>query len=137
MATAATGGGVTVMEALPATPSIVAVISTFPAVTPVTRPEVLIVAALTLLELHVTRRPLMTPPVASCADAESCDVPATMTVAADGVTLTVATTIGSSPPHATMKIPNAAGAHERHRDATARTMRRSVPYEDKMDMGRG
>ena len=135
--TVATGGGATVIVALPTMPSTVAEIVTPPGITPVTNPAALTVAALALLVLHVTLRPVMTPPVASNADAASCDVSDTITVADDGVTLTVATATGSSPPQATIESASAADRQPRRRHVTTRTVRRSVSYEDKMDMGRG
>jgi hypothetical protein len=68
-----TGAGVTVIEDVPLTPSLVAVIVTGPPVaTAVTRPLTSTVATARLLELHVTVRPVSTLPAASLVTAVSC-----------------------------------------------------------------
>jgi hypothetical protein len=91
--TSATGAGVTVIEDVPVFVSLVAVIVVVPAPTAVTRPFPSTVAAASLLEIHVTRRPLSTLSAASRKPAVSCWVGATPTtrLAVAGVTVTVAT----------------------------------------------
>jgi hypothetical protein len=69
--TDATGVGFTITVAVPDLPSLVAVIVTVPAVTPVTRPVLEIVATASLLPDHVTTRPVVTAPVTSRTIAES------------------------------------------------------------------
>ena len=81
----------TVMAAVPLTPSLVALTSADPAPTPVTSPFTLTVAAAGLLLFQVIVRPSMTLPCASRSVAESCTVPCTTRDAADGVTTTEAT----------------------------------------------
>jgi hypothetical protein len=91
--TDATGMGVTVMVALPLTPSAIAVIVAEPGATAVTSPLASTVATDSSLDSHAIAR-VSGLPDASLAVAVSCCVePATMLVAA-GVTLTVATGIG-------------------------------------------
>ena len=58
-------GAVTVLAAVPATPSLVAVIVAVPAATPVTRPLAETVATVLLLVVQVTVRPLRAVPLAS------------------------------------------------------------------------
>jgi hypothetical protein len=94
--TDATGATLTVIAAVPPCPSLEAVIVVLPAPTAVTRPVVLTDAAVVLLELHVTTRPLRTLPLPSFVTAVSCCVgviPNT-SVAVAGVTVTVATGTG-------------------------------------------
>jgi hypothetical protein len=69
-----TGAGVTVIEDVPLTPSLVAVIVTGPpTATPVTRPLFAsTVATDVLFELHVTTRPVSTLPPTSLVTAVSC-----------------------------------------------------------------
>jgi hypothetical protein len=69
-----TGTAVTVTEAVPDLPSLVAVIVADPAATPVTRPVLETVAAAVLLELHVTTRFVTTVPFRSFTVTESCVV---------------------------------------------------------------
>jgi hypothetical protein len=59
------GAGVTVMAAVPDTPSLVAVIVAVPAATPVTTPVELTVATPTALLDHATVRPVSALPLAS------------------------------------------------------------------------
>ena len=67
----ATGAGVTVMEADPDRPSLVAVIVTDPVLMPLTTPEALTEARAVLLDDHETDRPWSTPPLASLRVAAS------------------------------------------------------------------
>src|SRR5207245_2612372 len=67
-------GAVTVLAAVPATPSLVAVIVAVPAATPVTRPVAKTVATVLLLVVQVTVRPVRTLPAASLVPAASCIV---------------------------------------------------------------
>ena len=67
--TDATGIGVTVIPALPLTPSLVAVIVAEPGETAVTIPELLTVATDSLSEVHVIDRPVSALPLASRATA--------------------------------------------------------------------
>ena len=60
-----TGTAVTVTEAVPDLPSLVAVIVADPTATPVTRPVLETVAAAVLLELHTTTRSVTTVPFKS------------------------------------------------------------------------
>src|SRR5215470_4836064 len=60
-----TGIFVTVTDAVPLLPSLVAVIVAVPGATPVTRPVALTVATPVAFELHVTTRPVSTPPIES------------------------------------------------------------------------
>ncbi len=72
--TDATGWGFTVTAAVPVFPSLVAVIVTAPAATPVTRPFVETVATALLPVVHVTARPESRLPLASLSAAVSCTV---------------------------------------------------------------
>jgi hypothetical protein len=94
--TVATGAGETVIEELPVNPSLVAVIVVVPAATALTNPLALTVAAVPLLELHVTIRPVRIAPFASLVTAVSCcaGVMPRTSVAERGVTVTVATGAG-------------------------------------------
>src|SRR3989440_9955960 len=96
--TDATGAGVdgvvTVIAAVPLCPSLVAVMVSAPAASPVTRPLPLTVATLVLSLVHVTVRPVNTLPAASFSVAVSCTALPASTVAEDGVTVTVATGAG-------------------------------------------
>ena len=74
--------------------SLVAVMVTEPAATPVTRPDAETEAIALLLELHVIVRPVSTLLLASRVTAESCTVAATWTLAVAGETVTVATGAG-------------------------------------------
>jgi hypothetical protein len=96
--TVLTGASVTVMEDVPVFVSLVAVIVAVPAPTAVTRPFASTVAAETLLEAQVTRRPVSTVPFASLVTAVSCCVGVipTIRLAVAGVTATVATGIAST-----------------------------------------
>src|SRR5437016_6076812 len=73
-ATEATGTGVTVTAALPALPSLVAVIVAVPTAPLVTSPLLLTVATPGLLLTHVTDRPVSAVPVESFGVAVSCSV---------------------------------------------------------------
>lgn len=95
VATGAGGGGaVTVTVALPLTPSLVAVIPTDPAATPVTRPVDETVAVVVLALVHVMVRPVSTTLFASYVVAASVVEPPTATLAVAGVTDTRATGAG-------------------------------------------
>src|ERR1700694_134566 len=72
--TDATGTKITVTEAVPLCPSLVAVIVAEPAATPVTRPLPLTVAAAVLLDVHVTTRPDSGVPLAFFRVAVRCTV---------------------------------------------------------------
>src|SRR6266480_2356271 len=89
--TDATGTGVTVMAAVPLWPSLVAVMVTDPAVTPVTSPLPLTVAMLLLLDDQLMARPVNGLPLASRGVAVSCTVPVIAMFAALGDTVTEAT----------------------------------------------
>jgi hypothetical protein len=93
MLTDATGTGaiVTVTDAVPLLPSLVAVIVAEPAATPVTTPLDDTVAIPVLELAHVTGRPESTAPFASSVVAVSCTVCPTLTLGVDGETLTDAT----------------------------------------------
>jgi hypothetical protein len=69
--TVATGGGRTLIVCAPFFPPMVAVIVADPVVTPVTTPAVVTVAIAGLALVHVTGRPVRTPPFASRAVAVS------------------------------------------------------------------
>src|SRR5437867_836294 len=75
----------------PLFPSLVAVIVTDPAATPVTRPLADTVASAAFELVHVTARPVSTFPAASLGAAVSCVVAPTNTVAVAGLTVTDAT----------------------------------------------
>src|SRR5439155_1241822 len=90
-ATEATGTGVTVTAALPALPSLVAVVVAVPTTPLVTSPLLLTVATLGLPLVHVTVRPVRAPPAESCGVAVSCTVCPTRMLAVPGETVTEAT----------------------------------------------
>src|SRR5438034_676583 len=90
-ATAATGTCTTVMADVPLTVSEVAVIVAVPAVTPLTSPLPVTVAAAVLLDAHVTVRPVSVLPFASLRVAVSCTVWPAGSDAEAGVTATAAT----------------------------------------------
>src|SRR5216117_275264 len=89
--TEATGTGVTVMDAVPLWPSLVAVIVAEPATFAVTSPVPFTVATGVLLLDHVTVRPVNRLPFASLSVAVSCWVCPACTLAAAGLTVTEAT----------------------------------------------
>src|SRR3989449_1227992 len=89
--TDATGMGFTVTAALPVVPSLVAVIVTAPAATPVTSPVEETVAVAGALEAHVIARPESTVPAASFGLATSCTLAPTSTSAVAGLITTEAT----------------------------------------------
>src|SRR5256886_3038970 len=89
--TDATGTSVTVTAALPAFPSLVAVIVAVPAATPFTSPLLLTVAILVLPLVHVTVRPVNAAPAESFGVALSCAVCPTWGLAVAGETATEAT----------------------------------------------
>src|SRR5207253_1363090 len=91
IATEATDTFATVTVAMPLFPSLVAVIVTDPAATPVTRPVADTVAIAGLALVHMMARPASTLPAASFGVAVSCAVPPTKTVAVAGLTTTEAT----------------------------------------------
>ena len=84
-------GCITVTADVPFLPSLVAVIVAEPAATPVTSPLPLTVATPVLLLDQVTTRPDNGVPFASFGVAVSCSVSPTVTVAGEGVTVTLAT----------------------------------------------
>jgi hypothetical protein len=86
-----TGAIVTVTEAVPLFPSLVAVIVAEPAATPVTTPLDDTVAIPVFELAHVTVRPESTAPFASYVVAVSCTVCPTLTLGVEGETLTEAT----------------------------------------------
>ncbi len=93
--TVATGaGGVTVTADEPLCPSLVAVIVTGPAATPVTSPLPLTVAVPRALLDHVMTRPVNTLPLPSLVVAVSCTICPTDTLGVAGLTVTVATGTG-------------------------------------------
>src|SRR3989442_4851618 len=92
--TEATGTKITVTEAVPLCPSLVAVTVAAPAATPVTRPLPLTVATAGLPLAHVTTRPTSRLPFASFSVAVSCTVAPTETLGLAGATLTDATGAG-------------------------------------------
>src|SRR4051812_7147964 len=87
----ATGGGVTVMVALPVLPSLVAMMFAVPTATAVTIPWASTVATAVLAELHVTTRPVSVLPLASRVVAVACDVPTAVMEPGARATVTVAT----------------------------------------------
>jgi len=89
--TEATGTGVTVMDAVPLWPSLVAVIVAEPATFAVTSPVPFTLATVVLLLDHITVRPVNTFPFASLSVAVSCCVCPACTLAAAGLTVTEAT----------------------------------------------
>src|SRR5881396_2947873 len=89
--TEATGTLDTVTAAVPACPSLVAVIVTAPTATPVTRPLAETVPTAPLPVVQVSARPLRTLPLASFRVAVSCTVPPTYMLGAVGLTVTDAT----------------------------------------------
>src|SRR5436309_1509186 len=89
--TEATGTLDTVTAAVPACPSLVAVIVTAPTATPVTRPLAETVPTAPLPVVQVSARPLSTLPLASLRVAVSCTVPPTYMLGAVGLTVTDAT----------------------------------------------
>src|SRR6266480_1998617 len=89
--TDATGTSVTVAAALPAFPSLVAVIVAVPAAMPLTSPLLLTVATAALLLAHVTGRPVSAAPAESFGVAVSWTVCTTGRLAVAGATATVAT----------------------------------------------
>src|SRR6266550_4426120 len=94
--TEATGAPATVMLAVPLWPSLVAVMVTDPAVTPVTSPLPLTVAMLLLLDDQLMARPVNGLPLASRGVAVSCTVCPCSTLTEAGVTVTAATgTVGT------------------------------------------
>src|SRR5437016_5316857 len=93
--TVATGTSATVTAALPAFPSLVAVIVAVPAATPFASPLLLTVAILVLLLAHVTVRPGRTLPPESFGVALSCAVCPTVRLVVVGATATEATGAGA------------------------------------------
>src|SRR5207302_1079800 len=89
--TDATGTFATLIAAEPLCPSLVAVIVTAPAATPVTSPLADTVAIAGFELVHVSARPVSTFPAASLGVALSCVVPPTKTFAVAGLTVTDAT----------------------------------------------
>ena len=79
-ATEATATGAMVINSVPDTPSLVAVIVTEPGAIPTTDPAAETVATFALLEVHVTTRPEATPPAVKRVTAETCIVEPTFNV---------------------------------------------------------
>ena len=104
--TVATGTSVTVAAAVPAFPSLVAVIVAVPAATPFTSPLLLTVAILVLLLAHVTVRPVSAVPAESFGVAVSCAVCPTVRLAVAGATATEATGIGVTVIPAVLLLPS-------------------------------
>jgi hypothetical protein len=96
VATGAGGGAFTVTDAVPVFPSLVAVIVTPPATSPLTSPVPDTDATALFDELHVTVRPVSVAPDASRVTTESWTVPPTFTELVPGLTTTVATGAGSA-----------------------------------------
>jgi hypothetical protein len=93
--TVATGAGVTVIDALPVLPSLVAVMFAVPALTAVTRPVVAdTVATAVLSDVQVIERPVRIAPFASRVVAVACAVPTAVIEPGDRATVTVATGTG-------------------------------------------
>src|SRR5256884_4750298 len=87
-------GEATVIAALPLFPSLVAVIAACHGATAVTSPLPFTMATDPSELIHVTTRPLSTPPFASCNVAKSCTVPPTCRLEDAGLTMTDATGAG-------------------------------------------
>src|SRR5438309_873382 len=104
--TVATGTSVTVAAAVPAFPSLVAVIVAVPAATPFTSPLLLTVAILVLLLAHVTVRPVSAVPAESFGVALSCAVCPTVRLAVAGATATEATGTGVTVTAALPALPS-------------------------------
>lgn len=94
--TLAAGGGCTTTVAVPAWPSLVAVMVAEPGATPVTRPFASTLATLGMLLDHVIARPVSGLCCASKTVAESCAVPGNTIVSSGGDTDTDATGGGST-----------------------------------------
>jgi len=111
VATGAGGGGggggsvVTVTEAVPLFPSLVAVIVAAPAATAVTSPLGDAAAMAGLLDIQATARPLSGLPAESLVAAASCTVPPTCTLIVAGLTATDATGAGITLIMAVSAIP--------------------------------
>jgi len=105
--TLATGTGVTVIAAVPAIPSDVALMLAVPTATVVTSPVALTVATVGALLLHMMVRPVRTAPAASRGLAVSCCVVPSTKLAVAGVTLTLATLAGVTLALSEQAIPNA------------------------------
>src|SRR5215831_9292470 len=106
--TVATGGGadaVTVIDAVPLLPSLVAVIVAVPAATPVTSPPLLTVAVPVAPLDQVMLRPVRTLPFASLVVAASWTVFPTATEALAGLTVTVATGGGAEAVTVIVAVP--------------------------------
>ena len=95
----------TVTPAVPLLNSLVAVIVTAPAASPVTNPVPLTVASPVLLVPQVTDRPLKGAPVESSGVAISCTVPLTWMPDATGLTATMATGTGFTVTTALSALP--------------------------------
>src|SRR5438132_2114839 len=104
--TVATGTSATVTAAVPAFPSLVAVIVAVPAATPFTSPLLLTVAILVLLLAHVTVRPVSAVPAESFGVAVSCAVCPTVRLAVAGATATEATGTGVTVTAALPALPS-------------------------------
>jgi hypothetical protein len=92
--TDATGTGTTVIDDVPALPSLDAVIVAPPTETAVTSPAPFTVATAVLLEDQLTTRSVTTTLLASLVSAESCCVAPAITLAAAGLTVTEPTGTG-------------------------------------------
>ena len=92
--TEATSASVTVSVALPLLPSLVAEMLAVPTATAVTSPGGETVATALFDELHVTGRPVNTPPFAASVVAVACDVPTAVIEFRERSTVTEATGTG-------------------------------------------
>jgi hypothetical protein len=116
---------VTEIDAVPLLPSLLAVMTALPAALPVTTPDALTVAAVVLLELHVTVRPVNTLPPESRSVALSVTVPPTVSAAVLGETVTVAT--GAAPAPSPTAVNSAYDRFSPVELSTARTSSVLVP----------
>src|SRR5690349_6830035 len=109
----AIGVGLTVMEAVPDLPSLVAVMVTPPAALAVTSPLELTLATVLLLDVQVTVFPVSGVPLASRGVAVSCCVPPGFSSADDGVTSIDATPmrVWHAPVPASLNVPPATGTN--------------------------
>ena len=113
VATVVGPAAVTVSDAAPDFPSLVAVILAVPGLTAVTSPVPFTVATGALLDVHVTTRPVSTVPLASVVVAVACVVARTGSVDAPSVAETNAVAAGTAPtgsvppPHALARTQGA------------------------------
>jgi hypothetical protein len=98
--------GVTITDAVPEVPSLVAVITALPTPTPVTRPEMLTAATEGSLDSQLTVRPVNSPPAASLVVAVRRRVWPSSSVSLDGLTSTLATGTGVTDTDALPVVPS-------------------------------